>query len=1338
MNYQEFKKYFLTFLLIISLIMQSYNPVTAAAQTQALGKQDEPNILEKVGDGVVSFASTILTLNNPVRLEDPKQVFKATEKPQFNLTIPQKSKDKVGESANEKWQTQDETITASTVSLADNKTYPVKIKKLSEGKFDLTLENQTMLTPGRYSLLLSSRESLIYTRKIKQDFNWGVLVINTKKSIYTKGEVAKLNFGVIDDKGHTICDALLRLGIKAPDGQASILSTENGKIKPSGKCKGDSHTDIADYLAEYQTTEKGIYKLSLEAETKNGKYNIEDSFEVRDSVPFDVERTKYPSRIYPPSPYDVEINIKANQDYKGSISDVVPAIFDITKTGDKAIISPYGNLKSINWQVDFKKGQNYKLTYTIKFPDISPEFYLVGPLFFTTSDGEVYFEESRLWQIASDVVVVSTGIVETEAQFGGLQRKVVYTNEAQTATAVTDPGTFGTDTAVGTTTWSTASNSQTQDDTYATTALAAGGISHYLEVSNFGFSIPSTATIMGVVVEVDKFKQTGGGTCQDNAVRLSKAGTVTGTSQAAGGNWASTDTDAYTTYGSSSNLWGVNLTGDDVSASTFGIGFSAKEGQSENSATCAIDHIRMTVYYSTPTWYAFYNDGSVVSFKKSTDNGATWGNAVTVSDGDADNVNPAVGFSNNADTMQVFWFDTSLNIIEGRRIVVTTGDTQGTLCQTASLGTISSTFMLSVARGSDTRAIITYSDTSTDTEVGAFSISGLGGTCTATDVTTGNIGYGSGITAGDRPVLQRLNGDNFDVVFQDGDLSYSRLRSQAQDWTRKNIQIANVTDSVYSVVERDAEIFVLTVSGTTATGLYKCCTEDIAETSVDSDAGTIDQDGVSDIDMFCPASGNCKFVYTDDIDTATPTLKFVDCNDETCSAPTITTLDADIGAAGDQAGPSIYCVTDGDGVVSDNCKVAYGDDMDTAAPLLKVVDCTDDEDCSTNTSATVDSDLGSSTSLLHTSIYCPTDTNCKVLYNDSGLSDLFFVDCSAIACSTQDVITQLDANAAADPKLDLDCVASDNCKLVYHDGATSDLVFIDCTADEDCSTNTATIVDADVGATTNTVPVSIDCVGGDGDCKFIYGDQIAGDMFFVDCPDATCTSTGRTITTIDSSGGGSTSIALRTSLDCVSATDCKFLYVGDLSAAGDELLYFVDCDDATCSTGSVYDLPGAVSPTIAPRFSGAIQCLTSTNCKFSYYEGMDDLDPTITFADCDTTNCYPTASSLTAPWTSETNLTSVSLTEDQDRLIASVIKDTSEQAYYSLSSAETISWSTSTSYGFTAGDLGHISTPELGTKGSAIGAFLRQGANMEFILMSIPVSVNIQGGVTITGGTTIK
>lgn len=722
--------------------------------------------------------------------------------------------------------------------------------------------------------------------------------------------------------------------------------------------------------------------------------------------------------------------------------------------------------------------------------------------------------------------------------------------------------------------------------------------------------------------------------------------------------------------------------------------------------------LQRKVAFVNGNWYAIANDAGVVTYKKSAD-GVNWGAPVTLSNGDTDNFNPDVSVSGNI--IHVFWIEDGANgtdtadSIQGLRIDTSNSDALGAVCTTADQGTFSSVFMTSVAAVSATEVVVSATSNANSGSFNLFDITTLDGTCVpGTDLTPGNGTAGSGITAGDRPVMVAMNSDRVGVVFQDGDLSYSEFDVSADDWTTNNMTISAVTDNIYSVVTDGTTLWVLSVSGTTATNFYSCCASDIAETQLDADAGGNGQDNVSQIKMFCPAADNCKIVYTDDIDTAAPTLKFVDCNNESCSSPTVTTVDSDIGAAGDQAGASIYCVA------ADNCKVAYGDDMDTALPLMKVVDCTADEDCSANTVATVDADLGSNTSIVNTSMYCLGDTDCKVVYNDSGLGDLFFVTCTSENCSTNGGIATLNANTGVNAKNDISCVATDNCKVVYHDSVASDFTFVDCSTA--ACTNTQVDVDATVGATTGAVSVAIDCVGGDTDCKLLYGDQAAGDMFFVDCGALDCGTTGRTITSIDIAGGANATTSPSVSLDCASVTTCQFTYVGDLTSGGEEL-YFVDCNgSATCAAASykVQQLSG-------PRFRSALQCLTSTNCKMVYYEGTTGTAPTVQFADCDGASCFPTASTLTTPFASGTGITysSVSLTLDttNNRLYAHALKvpnGGSEQAYFRDTDKSTISWDTETSYGFTAGDLGHISAPQTAAGETQIGVVVRQGANFEF------------------------
>ena len=121
-------------------------------------------------------------------------------------------------------------------------------------------------------------------------------------------------------------------------------------------------------------------------------YEITDSFEARDAVPFEIERIG-PTRIYPPAKYEMKLKIKANQDFNGEVIESVPESFDIVPDSKFQILN-----SRIIWQVDLREGETFELKYTFDAPDISPFIYLLGPL----KIGD--FQEIRQWQIASDAM----------------------------------------------------------------------------------------------------------------------------------------------------------------------------------------------------------------------------------------------------------------------------------------------------------------------------------------------------------------------------------------------------------------------------------------------------------------------------------------------------------------------------------------------------------------------------------------------------------------------------------------------------------------------------------------------------------------------------------------------------------------------------------------------------------------------------------------------------------------------------------------------------------------------------------------------------------------------
>lgn len=199
----------------------------------------------------------------------------------------------------------------------------------------LVVQPPANFEPGSYRLIII--DSLGNSEII--DFSWGVLAINTNKSIYLPNEIANLSMAVLDEQGKMVCDAKLKLRITNYElGIEDELSTENGKIIVNPECQTHEYTEKPDYEASYQVGEAGTYRMTLTAETKNGTYSIEDLFEVRDTVIFTVERLTA-TRIFPLNSYPVNLKITANEDFSGEVVEFVPKSFEISASGSGEILT---------------------------------------------------------------------------------------------------------------------------------------------------------------------------------------------------------------------------------------------------------------------------------------------------------------------------------------------------------------------------------------------------------------------------------------------------------------------------------------------------------------------------------------------------------------------------------------------------------------------------------------------------------------------------------------------------------------------------------------------------------------------------------------------------------------------------------------------------------------------------------------------------------------------------------------------------------------------------------------------------------------------------------------
>ncbi len=327
---------------------------------------------------------------------------------------------------------------------------PLDIQYGASGDFTIKLSKDfEVIKPGKYSIKFvfddnSGEEK--ETIELSHDFTWGVLAVNTNKSVYLPGEKAYLQMAVLDDFGHTICDADIYMEIVLPDNNTEYLSTENGLIERSRSCGPDNVTNFPDYFAFYEIPLGGIYGINLQSISYAGERKIRDQFIAENYSAVDIERIG-PTRIYPIANYSMAFKIKINEDFSGDLEDFLPANFKIInqqiKIKDKVSgefenynsfistsslfltfnIKEEGDKKVLAWgNLNLKQDDELEIIYIFDAPDISPELFLLGPFRLIDSDSNknggqiksgsenVFFKEARQWQIASDAVNIFSAV----------------------------------------------------------------------------------------------------------------------------------------------------------------------------------------------------------------------------------------------------------------------------------------------------------------------------------------------------------------------------------------------------------------------------------------------------------------------------------------------------------------------------------------------------------------------------------------------------------------------------------------------------------------------------------------------------------------------------------------------------------------------------------------------------------------------------------------------------------------------------------------------------------------------------------------------------------------
>ncbi len=289
--------------------------------------------------------------------------------------------------------------TAITVKIMGPNGTEIPIKseftKLKEGKFHIKLLTNRYGNPGLYTLKTTLVENgKTYTTK--SQYAWGLVSLNTNKSIYRPGESANMTIVVLDNGGHSVCNSNILMNVTDPNGHSSIMYSGNG-ITPESQC--------GLYDAKYTTISEGNYTVNVTAQNPSGTTNFNTSFLVSNSYPFDIIRTTA-SKIDPvdnPNLFNVKIDATS---FVGSgpitIREYVPSVFDV-KTDGK--VKTVGDTKILTWDKNLIGNKTF-VKYSYSVPLVYPQLYTLGSAEIHYGLNQT-FTEARPWYVAVDPTVLA-------------------------------------------------------------------------------------------------------------------------------------------------------------------------------------------------------------------------------------------------------------------------------------------------------------------------------------------------------------------------------------------------------------------------------------------------------------------------------------------------------------------------------------------------------------------------------------------------------------------------------------------------------------------------------------------------------------------------------------------------------------------------------------------------------------------------------------------------------------------------------------------------------------------------------------------------------------------
>jgi hypothetical protein len=251
-----------------------------------------------------------------------------------------------------------------------------------DGSINISMMQTRAFRPGRYRLLLSATEAgFDYTTDY--NFTWGLVSVNTERSIYKPTSNATIIIVVLNSKGHLVQNANLTVVVTDPLGETTTFHRDPDNDVGTGIYAGIRGI----YTVYYNTTVEGRYNVTA-VSYLDEPVEFETYFMVLSDYDYDIVRhvpaTIDPNIVNMTSEIEV-VSLKSTELF--DIVEYVPGDFDVFNT-DAEI-----NNSELTWH---NMANNSVVSYEAIVPTKSPMLYILGP-------AEVNgFTEARPWYLAID------------------------------------------------------------------------------------------------------------------------------------------------------------------------------------------------------------------------------------------------------------------------------------------------------------------------------------------------------------------------------------------------------------------------------------------------------------------------------------------------------------------------------------------------------------------------------------------------------------------------------------------------------------------------------------------------------------------------------------------------------------------------------------------------------------------------------------------------------------------------------------------------------------------------------------------------------------------------